>query len=580
MEMGMESLLGSFLKLVFGATPEGKLVNCIILAAFLFGLYGLRRHRAMLKALSDELSSAKGALKRSGMQRVGSAEELFARLGWVGAAAKDTDLQRHVLATYRLASAGRSGVQLLTELDALRREVNIQLPRYLVSILVLLGLGGTVWGLQGIVHQAGSALSGQTTSVEALIRALRPMGMAFSCTFCGILASVLLACFLASAEKKQDALNAELSEFLVGDILPLVGREASPAASLKAMRDVLDRGTEFVDRFANAVAETRDVFAQTIRQAVHDAASEMLGSVAQMRDVAKEMGATAESLASYRSALEADREDFQRLLRETREATTEMVKLAVEPIVSLTREVETSVKELRSLRSELVLDREAWTASYRALIQEDRQSHEQIVRQTQDAALGLVKSAVSPIEATAESLRRVCDKFDADRGAWEAWFENRLSSVVSACESLGSAAQQMREISSQNGETIRALVSRMADAVDEYAGKQRDAAELLSDAVARISPSSIKTQDGKRLEQVLTQFDQATVGLQRDLQNLARKSEETLSGIRAVANDAVATMIKIASEQARCLALAAELLEQVRAALEPPFWTRIFGHRR
>lgn len=612
MEMGSESLLGSFLKLVLGATPEGKLVNLLIVAAFFLGFCSLLRHRAVLKRLSHELSAAKDALRRSGMQRVSSAGELFARLGWKEAPAEDevkielapvsgqpspppatqsaaevrpdpvptTELQRHVLATYWLASAGRSGVQVLTELGALRRDAGIQLPRYLVSILVLLGLGGTVWGLQGIVHQAGSALSGQTTSVEALIRALRPMGMAFSCTFCGILASVLLAWALAAVERKQDALDAELGEFLVADIVPLVGREASPAASLKAMRDVLNRGTEFIDRFANAVAETRDVFAQTIRQAVHDAASEMLGSVSQMRDVAKEMGATAQSLDSYRTALEADRESFQRLLRETRDATTEMVRLAVEPIVSLTREVEETAEELRSLRSELVLDRESWTASYRALIQEDRQSHEQIVRQTQDAALELVRSAVSPIEATAESLRRLYDKIDADRGGWEAWFQERLRSVVTACESLGSAAQQMREISSHNGETIHALISRMADAVDEYAAKQRDAAELLSDAVARVSPSSIKTRDGKRLEQLLTQFDEATLGLQRDLQNLARKSEETLNGIRAVADDAAATMIKIASEQARSSARAVELLSQVRVALEAPFWTRILGYRR
>jgi len=622
--MNSGNILDSFLNLVFQATPEGRLVNALILLVFAVGLLRVLYHLGALRGLSVELSSAKDALRTSGARRFASAAELFLSLGW-SATTPDTgaeggpesqaepipktDLQRCVLATYRLGAAGRSGVQVLTELGSLKRDLDLQLPRYLVSILVLLGLGGTVWGLQGIVNQAGvalsaratsvespervprggsanpqAALSDQDTSVESLVKALRPMGMAFSCTFCGILTSVVLAWALSWAERRQDALDAELGEFLVADILPLVGRGRSTSAYLEDMRDVLRKSTEFIDRFADTVAETRSVFAETIRQAVHEAASEMLASVSQMRDVAKEMSTAAASLEGYRRALEADREadreDFQRLLRETRDATMGLVRVVAEPMASLADRMEATADELRSLRTDLVSDREAWASSYRSIIQEDRESHELIVRQTKDAAVELVRSAVDPIESTAEIVRMLYDRLATDRGAWEAWFQERLNSVASTCESLSAAGQQVRQASAEHGEMIQALLGRVAGSVSEYAEAQRQVAELLGDLVSRISPASIKTRDGKRLAELLEQFDQSTLGLQRELQQLMAKSDATLTDMRTVVNGAVTKLTEISGDQIESLSEVVRLLRQLRAAFEAPIWTRILGYRR
>jgi methyl-accepting chemotaxis protein len=562
-------LFASFLKMFSETTPEGGLVNFFIWGAFAYGLWHALKHSIKLDLNFAELRSAKESLAKQSSPRASSVAELFSLLGWGPDLTPKTEIQRCVVATYKLGASGRAGVQVLAEVSSLRQNINLQIPRYLVSILVLLGLAGTVWGLHGIIQEAGRALLGESASLQSLKQALEPMKMAFSCTFTGIIASIFLSLALNFVERKQDRFDSELGEFLVSDILTVIRREESPGAALPAMREVLEKSRNFIEQFAEAAAEVRDVFAQVIRQAVHDAASEMLGSIEQMRKVSEEMTTLAASLENYRNALQADRETYQRLLLETRDATKDFIRIAVEPIASLAEEVKAEAVELRGLRDDLVKDRESWENKYRSIIEQDRQAQEQIISRVQDEAISLVKEAVKPFQSlteklgsTGEELAKLRDELAAERQGWETSFHDRLSDIYKAVSPLGELAQKIREESAQ-------MIGNFSGIVQEQTETQRDIAQTLSDVSARLAPASIKTRDGKQLQQVLEQFEESNTQLRKGMERLLIEGERTVKSIQAVA-----------ARQEEISRQTLMLLKQVLENLQAPIWTKIFKYPR
>jgi len=562
-------VLASLLKTLFEATPEGKWVNAFIVIAFAYGFWRVLKHSIKLDANFAELRSAKESLAKQSSPRASSIAELFSLLGWGSDPTPKTEIQRCVVATYKLGASGRAGVQVLAEVSSLRQNINLQLPRYLVSILVLLGLAGTVWGLHGIIQEAGRALLGEAASLQSLKQALEPMKMAFSCTFVGIIASIFLSLFLNLVEREQDKFDSELGEFLVSDILTIIRREESPGVSLSAMREVLEKSRNFIEQFAEAAAEVRDVFAQVIKQAVHEAASEMLGSVDQMRKVSEEMASLAASLENYRNALQADREAYQRLLLETRDATKDLVRTAVEPIASLAEEVKAEALGLRELRDAVVMDRESWENKYRSIIEQDRQAQEQILSRVQDEAIKLIKETVGPIQSltnqlssTGDELTKLRDELAAERRGWETSFHDRLSDIHKAISPLGEIAQRIKEESAQ-------MIGNFLGIVNEQTEIQRDIMQTLSDVSARLAPASIKTRDGKQLQQVLTQFEESNTQLREGMERLLSEGEKTVRSIQI-----------FAARQEEISQQTLALLKQVLESLQAPIWTKIFKYPR
>ena len=203
------------------ATPEGKFVNILILLVFGWGLCrtfllwsNIQRERKALEHVRQALARFEpGKEEDAAQDTVQTLEGLLRRTNLAGiepTAQPVSLIGKRLHALWRLRNAGRGGYEALGEIEETRQLLHVDMPRYLTSILVLMGLAGTILGLRGIIGQLNGALAGAASDPTALLQALEPMRSAFSCSLLGIATSVLLAWALTYAERSQGSLMVSL----------------------------------------------------------------------------------------------------------------------------------------------------------------------------------------------------------------------------------------------------------------------------------------------------------------------------------------------------------------------------------
>lgn len=125
--------------------------------------------------------------------------------------------------------------------------------RYLVGLLVFLGLLGTFWGLLETIESVGKAINTldtrQSDSVlvfeelkSGLAAPLRGMGTAFSASLLGLAGSLVLGFLELQANHAHNRFYNELEEWLSGitDLSPAAGGLGSDAAARQLQVAVLD----------------------------------------------------------------------------------------------------------------------------------------------------------------------------------------------------------------------------------------------------------------------------------------------------------------------------------------------------
>lgn len=146
---------------------------------------------------------------------------------------------------HRILSQGEASATLPYMLDSIatRAEDRRAFVRYLTSALVLLGLIGTFYGLLVTIGGVRDVLGGLSGSEggdtvamllnlkQRLAAPLDGMGIAFSSSLLGLLASLVLAFLELQLFHAQNDLHARLETLVVSDLLPLWQRSASSPAA-------------------------------------------------------------------------------------------------------------------------------------------------------------------------------------------------------------------------------------------------------------------------------------------------------------------------------------------------------------
>jgi hypothetical protein len=125
---------------------------------------------------------------------------------------------------------------------ASRLDEQRETTRYLVGLLVFLGLLGTFWGLLQTVSSVGATIGALDTNIgenvmlfdqlkEGLAGPLKGMGTAFSCSMFGLAGSLILGFLDLQAGHAQGRFYNELEDWLSG-ITELQPADAAAAASM------------------------------------------------------------------------------------------------------------------------------------------------------------------------------------------------------------------------------------------------------------------------------------------------------------------------------------------------------------
>ncbi|MEQ8233749.1 MAG: flagellar motor protein MotA [Gammaproteobacteria bacterium] len=199
---------------------------------------------------------------------------LYREIAWVEAWRHDRQAVDHIaqprlLASMALLLTGRgdislSATSLRTLLDSIRTrlEDSRDLSRYVIGVLIFLGLLGTFWGLMATVGSVANVIRGMAVegadgaaifeNLKANLEGpLTGMGTAFSSSLFGLAGSLVLGFLDLQAGHAQNRFVNELEEWLSGstrlssglsvDDAPLGGASAYVEALLEKTADALDR---------------------------------------------------------------------------------------------------------------------------------------------------------------------------------------------------------------------------------------------------------------------------------------------------------------------------------------------------
>jgi hypothetical protein len=178
---------------------------------------------------------------------------LFREIAWVNSLVS-TDPGRakapillQPMATLLNAGAGQRGLSTVTTraiLDSVgtRLDEGRELNRYLIGLLVFLGLLGTFWGLLQTVHSIGDVIGSMRTSGDnanmfadlktGLSEPLAGMSVSFTSSLFGLAGSLILGFLDLQAGQAQNRFYTELEDFLAGHV------QTTPAGAADEPRQV------------------------------------------------------------------------------------------------------------------------------------------------------------------------------------------------------------------------------------------------------------------------------------------------------------------------------------------------------
>ena len=262
--------------LFYGPLIEGfhanAYLNGTILAMFGFGVV------YTLKALVDLLADARGTAQTEDLiAAVRRGDRTFAEVHDIILANPHRSLREFLNTVHRVIRHGETSATLPYLLDSLatRGEDRRALVRYLTGALVLLGLIGTFYGLlitiEGVRQVIGGLSDdGASRSTVELLGGLKDrlavplsgMGMAFSTSLFGLLASLALAFLELQLFHAHNSVQVHLESLVVSDLVPmwqapasLVTTAAEPA-STRYLAALVQATVERLDRIAATIDST------------------------------------------------------------------------------------------------------------------------------------------------------------------------------------------------------------------------------------------------------------------------------------------------------------------------------------
>lgn len=166
-----------------------------------------------------------------------------------------------------------SAVSLRTLMDGIRSrmEESRDLSRYVIGLLVFLGLLGTFWGLLATLRSVGQVIDGLAVGgddISGLFDELKAglqgplygMGTAFSSSLFGLAGSLILGFLDLQAGHAQNRFSNELEEWLSGltrlSSGHLFGEGEQPAASYT--QALLEQTAENLDKLQRALAHSEE----------------------------------------------------------------------------------------------------------------------------------------------------------------------------------------------------------------------------------------------------------------------------------------------------------------------------------
>jgi hypothetical protein len=262
---------------------------------------------------------------------------LFPEVNWVNRfreseSSTDSIRQPRLLGPFSTMLRNRQATMLsptsmrsLLDSLASRLDESRDLSRYLVGLLIFLGLLGTFWGLLATVTSIGAAISSldvgasQSSTIfenlkEGLKGPLSGMGLSFSSSMFGLAGSLVLGFLDLQAAQAQNRFHNDLEDWL-STMTEIAGHDALPTTATtlpQFLRIDLQSLQRSIDKFTAAVEDAKMAGPVTISkvddtQSMEQLADAVASLVNQMREEQK-------MLRQWAQSQQVQQNEIQRLL--------------------------------------------------------------------------------------------------------------------------------------------------------------------------------------------------------------------------------------------------------------------------
>ncbi len=243
---------------------------------------------------------------------------LFREIRWVnslvapaGAARVGSPRLLGPMATMLNAGAGARGLSTQTTraiLDSVgtRLDEGRELNRYLVGLLVFLGLLGTFWGLLETVHSISGVIDSMKTGADTstmfgdlksgLSAPIAGMSVSFTSSLFGLAGSLILGFLDLQAGQAQNRFYTELEDFLASHV------ETSPPPTPEAATEKAAVGADALDPRKNAAAMA------SLAESIQSLVAHMRHEQQQIRDWVEAQAAQQDDVRNLLRRLVSERE--------------------------------------------------------------------------------------------------------------------------------------------------------------------------------------------------------------------------------------------------------------------------------
>jgi hypothetical protein len=449
---------------------------------------------------------------------------------------------------------------------ATRLDERRELARYLIGLLIFLGLLGTFWGLLQTIGAVADAINGLQVTVGDAVAMfaklkgsiegpLKGMSTAFGASLFGLSGSLVLGFLELQASQAQGRFHSELEEWLAGAVTLSSGSGSTDVVNASApayVEALLERNAEGLDGLARVVQrieESRQAATGSNAMLVERLASlsetmrVQQNLLARFTELSIEMRSAVNRLGD-RSGAEADREATSAHHRNLETQLNRLVEEEVRSRVALADELRGAFSRL-SDRTSAEADRETVLAkqgeieaqlarlaeeqarasaaladeqarSNALLAEHTARSHAQVADEMRQAVAKLTDRSsddVAAQDAAREAERITAERYEADQVAAERF-------AAEQAVEREAAAQRQRDLETH----MAKLADEQARVHAELIAELRNMAARVADRTAAEADRDAVLSQQRALE---TQVGQLSEDLQKATQRLSERPADT-----------------------------------------------------
>lgn len=534
--------MSNFLSFIFASgSPIGRIIVKIIFILFVIGLfdflihclYRIRRERSALQKAKDHIKQP---------MSTESLEHLEEGLREAGVWTKSLTYQRIQQLVQIKANHGKFDSDSLSEIALGRQSLWGGLGRHLTSILVLVGLFGTVWGLSKAIVEVQPLITdieqlGDLTRVSSIIgETLSGMKTAFSTTLAGLLGSLLLGLIGLWVNRVGARFSIELEEFTMTTLLPIF----NPSSAHQ-----LQRTTEHLTKTAAAMESAMEKGTRAMQQSARQLAdSPWETPLAQQYQLIEKFGEFSEEfkqsfgkINEFQHTIDSALDSFRSAVSELSNKQGQLMEILQSSLPSLKQESE-SIKEMiddyQSSQSDFITDlhnvfrtsQEHLLNQFTSRLQESNEMIEELSKQQQsvsDRLRNLVETIHESVDTSNKQLSESFNESMEDMRLAISQFIVQQQQITTRLEKLG-AELQIKDAFEQQNNLLRDLTRPFDEfehitaeiqnfqhesqqGVQELTAQQQQTTTAIETLVNELQIEEMLEQQKKQLHDLLNSFD-------------------------------------------------------------------------